>query len=136
MSAKAFLDTNVIAYSFDTSAPSKRQRALELMAEKEWALSWQVVQEFSNLALHKFAVPMKPEDLEDYLALVLWRHCTVFPSPAIYQSAMTVHSQTQYRFYDSLVVAAALASGAIILFSEDLQHGRKFGSLTIRNPFV
>jgi len=37
--------------------------------------------------------------------------------------------------YDALVVAAAMDAGCNNLLSEDFQHGRKFGSLTIANPF-
>jgi predicted nucleic acid-binding protein len=33
------------------------------------------------------------------------------------------------------VIAAALESGASILYSEDLQHRRQIGSLQIINPF-
>ncbi|MEI8039418.1 MAG: PIN domain-containing protein [Verrucomicrobiota bacterium] len=136
MSAKVFLDTNVVAYAFDPAAPAKRQRSRDIMAGHDWVVSWQVVQEFSNLALHRFAVAMKPEDLADYLEWVLWPRCVVLPSLNLYRAAATLHGQTQYRFYDSLVVAAALASGAALLLTEDLQHGRAIGSLTIENPFA
>jgi predicted nucleic acid-binding protein len=37
--------------------------------------------------------------------------------------------------YDALIVAAAQDAGCRILFSEDLQHGQKFGALTVENPF-
>ena len=60
----------------------------------------------------------------------------VFPSPEILRSATLSHSKSKYRFYDSLIIAAALASEVEILYSEDLQDGRKFGALTIRNPFA
>jgi predicted nucleic acid-binding protein len=39
MIAKVFLDTNVVAYAFDTTAPAKRQRAREIMDGREWAVS-------------------------------------------------------------------------------------------------
>ena len=136
MSAKVFLDTNVVAYAFDPAVPAKRQRARILMDAYDWVVSWQVVQEFAHVALHRFAVPMKPVDLADYLELVLWPHCEVFPSLTLYRTAATLHAQTQYRFYDSLMVAAALASGAALLYTEDLQHGRVIGSLKIENPFA
>jgi len=135
MNAEFFLDTNVVAYAFDAAAPLKRSRARELMLKPNWVVSWQVIQEFSNLALHKFAIRMTPSDLSEYLDLVLWPHCAIFPGPEIYRSATTLHSQTQYRFYDCLIVSAALASGASVLLSEDLQEGRVIGGLTIRNPF-
>ncbi len=135
MSAKVFLDTNVIAYAFDGSAPEKQQRARELMAGRDWGVSWQVVQEFANLALHRFTVPMKPNDLADFLDLVLWPHCVAVPSAALFRMATTLHARTQYRFYDCLIVASALSWEAGTLFTEDLQDGRAIGSLTIRNPF-
>ena len=136
MSAKVFLDTNVVAYAFDSAVPAKRQRARMLMDECDWVVSWQVVQEFANVALHRFAVPMKPVDLADYLELVLWPRCEVFPSLMLYQTAATLHAKTQYRYYDSLMVAAALSSGATVLYTEDLQNRRMIDSLKIENPFT
>lgn len=136
MSARLFLDTNVVVYSFDSGSPAKRRRAREIMAGRDWTVSWQVVQEFSHLALHRFARPMKPNDLADFVDLVLWPRCSVLPSPAIYQAAITLHEKTQWRFYDCLIVAAAAASGAATLYSEDLQHRRRIGPLTIVNPFI
>jgi len=34
------------------------------------------------------------------------------------------------------VIQSAIEGGAKWLFSEDLRDGRKFGDLTIRNPFL
>ena len=78
---------------------------------------------------------MAIEDLQDFTNLVLWPHCGVWPSPDLFEAALTIHRQSQYRLYDSLIVAGAIASGSSILFSEDLQAGREFGGLTVRNPF-
>ncbi|WAC20145.1 PIN domain-containing protein [Luteolibacter sp. SL250] len=135
MSAEVFLDTNVIVYSFDQSSPAKRERSLELLRGDSWAVSWQVVQEFASVALHRFKAPMSEGDLADYIELILMPHCRVFPSASIYRQALAVREQTGYRFYDSLVVTAALESGAKFLYSEDLQHGRKIGGMMIVNPF-
>ena len=135
MSAEFFLDTNVIVYAFDQSAPQKREKARSLVFGDRWITSWQVVQEFANVALHRFKVPMLPRDLSEYLEVVMWPHCQLFPSQEIYRKALEIHRDLQYRFYDSLIVSAALASGAKILYSEDLQHGRTLGSLRIENPF-
>jgi predicted nucleic acid-binding protein len=38
--------------------------------------------------------------------------------------------------YDALVVASALEAGCDQLLSEDMQHGHRFGPLTVVNPFV
>ncbi len=136
MPAETFLDTNIFVYAFDASAPLKRGRARSLIREKRWFASWQVVQEFENVALHRFEVPLLPDDLAEYLELVLWPRCTALPSPAIHRKALDIHRDLQYRFYDSLMVSAALAGGEKILYSEDLQHGRIIGPLRIENPFA
>jgi predicted nucleic acid-binding protein len=136
MNADAFLDTNVFVYAFDKSAPTKAAQAKALIGSVGWVISWQVVQEFSNVALHRFAVPLKSQDLADYINLVLWPRCTVLPSATLYEMALRTRDRTQYRYYDSLIVSAALASGAKTLYSEDLQHSRALGGLTIINPFI
>jgi predicted nucleic acid-binding protein len=53
----------------------------------------------------------------------------------VFSQAVEIHRRTQYRYFDSLVIASAIHSGASILYSEDLQHGWILGGLTIRNPF-
>ena len=60
----------------------------------------------------------------------------VMPSAAIYQNALRIQQETRSRYYDCLVVAAALESGAATLYSEDLQHDRVIGPLRIVNPFL
>ena len=136
MSAEYFLDTNVLVYAFDQTQPEKRARARDLLdPERDWAISWQVIQEFSSVALHRFAEPVNPKFLENFLELVLWPKCRVMPSQNLYAAAISLHGKTQYRFYDSLIVAAAMESGAPTLWTEDLQGGREFGGLRIENPF-
>jgi predicted nucleic acid-binding protein len=36
---------------------------------------------------------------------------------------------------DALIVAAAIEAGCDRLYSEDLQHGRRFGDCVVLNPF-
>jgi len=137
MNADYFLDTNIVAYAFDQSALEKRRRALELIEdEAPWRVSWQIIQEFSNLALHRFRIPLTPDFINDFSRMLLWPHCTIMPSAVLQVHALEIHQQTQYRYYDSLIVAAALESGAPILYSEDLQHDRQIGPLRIVNPFL
>jgi predicted nucleic acid-binding protein len=135
MSADKFLDTNVFVYAFDKTDAVKQERAFALIQQPAWTISWQVIQEFAHVALHRFKTPFKTRDLAEYVDLVLWPRCTVFPSADIYRHAFEIHEKAQYRFYDSVIVASALAAGATTLYSEDLQHGRSFGPLKILNPF-
>lgn len=135
MLVESFLDSNVLVYAFDDAAPAKQAIAKRLISSNTWVCSWQVIQEFASVALHKFEVPMKPEDLSDYLELMLWPRCKMLPSPELFETAIGIHRAFQYQIFDSLVIASALATGASKLLSEDLQDGQKIGTLTIRNPF-
>jgi predicted nucleic acid-binding protein len=62
--------------------------------------------------------------------------CEVHPTPALYGRALAIREKAGWSFYDSLIVSAALAAGCSILYSEDLQSGRFFEDLEIRNPFA
>ncbi len=61
MKAEVFPDTNILVYAFSPDEPVKQTQSLALISAKDWCISWQVIQEFSNVALHKFKTPMRPE---------------------------------------------------------------------------
>ena len=140
MPAEFFLDTNVFVYTFDTSAPAKRARARDLvrtaLETAKGVISWQVAQEFLNVALHRFERPLTPREVVDYLDEVLAPLCHVHPSPELFRDALAIHTETGFRFYDSLVVAGASAAGVRTLYTEDLQSGREIRGLRIENPFA
>lgn len=135
-SAHYFRGMNILVYAFEQKTEEKRATALSLSRTDEpWLISWQVVQEFCSVPRHRFAIPLDLEFLGDYLNLFLLPHCKVMPSAAIYQKALQIQRETRYRFYDSLI-AAALESGASILYNENLQYDRSIGPLRIINPFL
>jgi predicted nucleic acid-binding protein len=140
MSDRFFLDTNIFVYSFDQSAPAKARRAAQLIREalttQKGVISYQVVQEFFNVALKKFSQPMQPADAGQYLIAVFRPLLAVHSSQALFAEALFLHTQSRLSWYDSLIVSAAIQSRCEILFSEDLQHGQRFGSLQVRNPFL
>lgn len=139
MSVDYFLDTNVLVYSFDETDAAKQEKSQALieaaLRSGRGAISWQVVQEFLNVALHKWEHPMTLSESIEYLGCVLHPICSVFPTNAVWRAALSIQTESQYRVYDSLIIASALQSGASILYSEDFQSGRRFGNLEIRNPF-
>ena len=98
-------------------------------------ISYQVVQEFLNVATRKFAAPMTLPEAQQYLARILMPLCEVFPDTALYSQALSISADVQVSFYDSLIISSALAGGCKILWSEDLQHGRRIGDLELRDPF-
>jgi len=54
----------------------------------------------------------------------------------LFLDALTLRDRNQLSWYDSLNIAAGVQGGCKILYSEDLQHGRRFGDLVIQNPFL
>ena len=140
MNAKYFIDTNIIVYCFDERMPDKKTRSLSLITDAlqtgNGMISWQVVQEFLNVATRKFKVPLKPVDAKLYLQKVLHPLCQVFPDLEIYQNALNLQENTNYSFYDSLILAGAFQEGCTILYSEDFHSGHQVDGLRIMNPFI
>ena len=68
MNGRFFLDTNVFVYSFDRSVPAKARRATQLIrravATRKGIVSYQVAQEFFNVALRRFAQAMTVAEAE------------------------------------------------------------------------
>ena len=139
MSVRFFLDTNVFVYSFDETSPKKSARAAELIRQAvrsgNGIISYQVVQEFFNVALRRFTHPMTIAEAEQYLATTLRPLLAVHSSPALYVEALRLSSSHSLSWYDSILLAAAIEGGAQVLYSEDFQHGQQFGALRIEDPF-
>jgi predicted nucleic acid-binding protein len=138
--AKFFLDTNIFVYTFDEISSVKRARARELVelapTTRLGVVSHQVIQEFLNVASQKFSVPLSNADCRAYLEQVLAPLWRVSPTVALCLRALDIRERSGYGFYDALIVSAALEAGCRILYSQDLQHGRQFGSLTLVDPFA
>lgn len=134
-----FLDTNILVYAHDGAEPEKRAVARALVSKaletNNAVISYQVVQEFLNVARKRFQSAHTHYDLEVFLDKVLMPLCAVMPSAALYHSALSVSQETGFGFYDSLVVASALQANCSVLWTEDLQHGRTVRGMEIRNPF-
>ncbi len=139
MSDRFFLDTNIFVYSFDRSAATKSRRAAQLIKvaidSQKGTTSFQVVQEFFNVALNRFAQPLKTEEAEQYFATTFRPLLSIHSSPALYLEALQLRSRYRLPWYDSLIVAAAIQAQCDRLLTEDLQHGQRIGSLRIENPF-
>ncbi len=139
MSAKFFLDTNIFVYSFDSSAPKKAAQARKLIRKaietRSGIVSYQVVQEFFNVALRRFAKPMNSGDAEQYLATTFRPLLAVHSSLALFSDALRLRDRYRMNWYDALIVASAIDGGCQLLYSEDFQDGQEMGGVTISNPF-
>ena len=136
-----FLDTNVFVYAFLASEPRKRAKAVELiescLGSGRGSISYQVVQEFANVARKKFASTLSASDCKAFIDAAMQPLNRVASSTALIHTALDLQDELRYSFYDCLMVAAALQSGADTLYTEDLQHWQLVrGVLRIVNPFL
>jgi predicted nucleic acid-binding protein len=140
MSGKFFLDTNIFVYSFDARSPGKAARASKLIKRaietRRGIVSYQVVQEFFNVALRRFAKPMTEPEARQYLSVTFRPLLSVHSSLGLYGDALRVTSQFGYSWYDSLIIASAISGECETLYSEDFQDGQRIANLTISNPFL
>jgi|SRR5690242_3250364 len=140
MNDRFFLDTNLFVYSLEESEPRKSARARELIRHAivtgKGVVSYQVVQEFLNVALRRFSTPLLPFDAEHYVSTVFRPLLAVHSSISLYVEALRLQSRSGLAWYDSLIVASALESGCAALYTEDLQHGQMFKELRVQNPFL
>ncbi len=135
MNGRFFLDTNIFVYSFDVNSPRKAAQARTLIRSaietRGGIVSYQVVQEFFNLALRRFSKPMS-----GYLSTTFRPLLSVHSSQALYGEALRIRARFQLPWYDSLIVASAIEGQCGVLYSEDFQDGQQIGSVTISNPFA
>ena len=113
MNSRFFLDTNVFVYSFDNSVPANARRATQLIrqavATRKGIVSYQVAQEFFNVALRRFAQPITVAEAEQYRATVFRPLMAVHSSQALYGAALRLCDRYRLPWYDSLILAAALS---------------------------
>ena len=132
MNGKPFFDTNVVLYAF-REGDTRSQVAEALLAEGG-IISVQVLNEFVAVALRELNKNWR----EVRRALNILRALCPQPIPLTietHERALLVAERYGYSIFDSLIIAAAVVSGASTLYSEDMRDGQKIDGLTIRNPF-
>jgi predicted nucleic acid-binding protein len=135
--AKAFFDTNVLLYMLGNTDAQKRVTARELFERcveaRRIVLSTQVVQEFYSAGSRKLALPVR--ELRITVGKLLALPLVLVGADQI-RSALEYEERYRLSFWDALIVAAAIAAEAEVLYTEDLNHGQQYGSVTVRNPFL
>ena len=133
-----FVDTNVLLYAAHSSDARKHEIA-KLLIEDLWrsqtgVISTQVLQEFCFNLRCKVRPPLSVADtverLRDYLS---WPTVTNTVESTI--AALEIEAEHQLSFWDALIVHAAQVAGCAVLYTEDLNHGQRFESVRVVNPF-
>ncbi|MFW6133815.1 MAG: PIN domain-containing protein [Planctomycetota bacterium] len=135
--AKVFLDTNVLVYGMDNSAPRKRDTARDLLRRVGQAnrgvISTQVLQECYVAGTGKLGV--EPVVMKGILASLTHLEVVVV-DPALIQDGIDCAILNQLSFWDGLIVAAAAIAECQTLWTEDLSAGQMINGVRVENPFT
>jgi predicted nucleic acid-binding protein len=133
---RAFFDTNVLVYAFSGQDPLKGDQALRLIEQHRSAgsfvISTQVMVECFNVLARKRRVAV--DDVLDLLR-ALYDERVVSPTARATLAALEMAARHGLSPWDAMVVQAAIEADCAVIYSEDLQNGRRFGRLEILNPF-
>ena len=132
-----FLDSNILVYADDESAGPKRLTARSLVKKHVGngtaVVSLQVLQEYFAVATRKLG--LADELAQERVQLLAEGRVVCFEARDVI-AAIELHRLTRISFWDALIVHAARAAGAAVLYTEDLQHGGLVAGVRIVNPFA
>ena len=135
---KCFLDTNILVYAFDISAGQKHEVAkrivIDLWDTKDGILSTQVLQEFFVSVTRKIPKPMDAGLVREIVSDFLKWDIVIDDENSLIE-AIDIHIRYNYSFWDSLLIQAAIRSGAVLLLTEDLTDSQEIKGISIKNPF-
>ena len=138
MSAEAFVDTNVLLYAASGALryPDKHKRAWEIIGPADYAISAQVLAEFFvNAQKSKPGqTPLSGSEAASWVERLTTLEVVPVDS-AIVQHGVAYALRYQISYWDAALIAAAESISARILYTEDLNHKQKYGSVTAINPF-
>ncbi len=133
---RSFFDTNVLIYAYSEADSDRHAQAVALYEEHLTAgtilISTQVVQEFYAAASRKLKFP---HEMAQRMARALLELPLMTVTADLIRAALDVELRYQVSFWDSLILAAAEAGGAEVIYTEDLNHGQRYGRVLALNPF-
>jgi predicted nucleic acid-binding protein len=138
MTATSFFDTNVFLYVVSAAAEDavKREKAIALIHDHDFAISVQVMQEFADAALRKKRLGVTAAEVREMLEEFVGSYPVLSPTPNLVFRAIDLSTRYQIRYYDAAILAAAQELGCQTLYSEDFNHGQTYDTVQVLNPFL
>lgn len=137
MKDKCFLDTNLLVYLYDENELRKQEFLVgfleKLNGNQQAIISVQTLGEFYNVTTRKLKLT---KNQSQFFCDEIRRMYPVYEitTENVFH-AMNISKQTQFSYWDSLIVAMAVDTGCSILYSEDLNNGQEIEGVKIVNPF-
>ena len=135
---KVFFDSNILVYFVDSADPQKQQIAENLIKNAvindNGVISTQSLQEFFAATTRKLLCTK--EKAKEYVENFSDSFTVEQVSVPLILKAINISIKNQFSFWDSLILSAAIQSGCIICYSEDLSNGQIIEGVKIVNPFA
>jgi predicted nucleic acid-binding protein len=139
----SLVDTNILVYRCDPRDPAKRAAALTILRAGEISgelrIPHQALVEFVNSVTRsrgREAPIMKLADATRQAELFMEEFPVLYPNEAVFRMALLGKAAYGFSWYDAHLWAYAEHYGLPELLSEDFEHGRKYGTVRVRNPFL
>ncbi len=136
--AGRFVDTNILLYAAAHQATAddeaKHPVARQVIADGDFAISAQVLQEFYANAIKLKPRPLSADEAEEWVSLLATGECVPVDDRLV-REAIALSRRFQTSYWDGAIIAAAHAAGADTLVTEDLSHGQTYGAVTVVDPF-
>ena len=139
MTARIFVDTNVLVYAADVSEPAKQAGSADWVAAiwraRNGRISLQVLHEYYVTATRKLSAPLTIREARQQVTdLLAWR--PIANDESVMQEAWRLQDRYQFAWWDALILAAALQQDCRYLLTENLQAGQAIEGLTAISPFT
>ena len=135
---KVFFDSNILVYFADGADPQKQQIAENLIKNAvindNGVISTQSLQEFFAATTRKLLCTK--EKAKEYVENFSDSFTVEQVSVPLILKAINISIKNQFSFWDSLILSAAIQSGCIICYSEDLSNGQIIEGVKTVNPFA
>jgi|SRR5579862_3971210 len=138
----SLVDTNILVYRCDARDPVKQEAARDLLrkgaAKGELRIPHQAMVEFVNVVTRRRADrnPLLPhEEAWRQAEDLLNEFPVLYPNESMFRSAMLGMAAYKLSWYDAHLWAYAEHNGIPEILSEDFEHGRRYGTVRVRNPF-
>ena len=136
---RTFVDTNIVLYAYDQREPEKSAIAREILSDlwrtREGLVSTQVLQELYVNLTRKLRVVV-PRSKARALVGRYGRWPVYAITTGDILEAADLEQRQSLSFWDALVVESARVAEVATLLTEDMQHGREFGGVTVTDPYA
>jgi predicted nucleic acid-binding protein len=139
----SLVDTNILVYRCDPRDPRKREAALEILRageiSGEFRIPHQALVEFVNSVTRSHGREARIMPLEAaarQAELFMEEFPVLYPNEHVFRAALYGAATYRLPWFDAHLWGYALHYGISELLSEDFEHGRMYGPVRVRNPFV